>query len=124
METARSAEQVAGDDLALDLAGALVDPGSPDQAIPTANAPTLGRNRSSVRMATLNPASTSPRTSSGPTGTPSNRSRPIAWGARSSSGSPDRPSASPGTANAVTPFEPASGVVLANTVYTSASGAL
>src|SRR5919108_160281 len=33
METARSAEQVAGDDLALDLAGALVDPGSPDLAV-------------------------------------------------------------------------------------------
>src|SRR5919108_318856 len=33
METARSAEQVAGDDLALDLAGALVDPGGPDLAV-------------------------------------------------------------------------------------------
>ena len=60
-------------------------------AIPTANAPTLGRNRSSVRIATRNPALTSPSTSPGPTGTPSKTSRPMACGATMSIGSPDSP---------------------------------
>ncbi len=85
-------------------------------AIPTAKAPTLGRNRSSVRMATRKPALTSPSTSPGPTGTPSKTSRPMAWGASMSIGSPDRPAASPGTTKAVTPRAPASGTVRAKTV--------
>ncbi len=40
----------------------------------------------------------------------------MAWGATSSMGSPESPSASPGTTKAVTPLAPASGVVRAKTV--------
>src|SRR5581483_7978106 len=75
-------------------------------AIPTAKAPTLGRKRSRVRMATRNPAPTSPRTSPGPTATPSKTSRPTAWGASMSIGSPDSPAAPPATTKAVTPRAP------------------
>ena len=48
----------------------------------------------------------------------------MAWGASSSSASPPSPGASPGTAKAVIPRDRAPGVVRANSVYTSASGAL
>ena len=49
-------------------------------AIPTANAPTLGRKRSSVRIATRKPRSTSPMTCSGGTWTSSKTSRPMGCG--------------------------------------------
>ncbi len=83
--------------------------------MPTANAPTLGRNRSSVRIATAKPPSTSPSTSSRSTRTPSNVSRPIACGTTMSSASPDSPALSPATANPVTPLARLSGVVRAKT---------
>ena len=93
-------------------------------AIPTAKAPTEGRNRSRVRIATAKPRSGSPSTWSAGTNTPSKVIDPIGCGATRSSERPDSPSESPGTANAVTPAAPAPGVVRANTEYRSASGAL
>ena len=48
----------------------------------------------------------------------------MAWGASSSTAVPPSPGASPATAKAVIPRERAPGVVRANRVYTSASGAL
>ncbi len=92
--------------------------------MPTAKAPTLGRKRSSVLMATRKPPPTSPTTSSGPTGTPSKVSVPTGWGASISSGSPPRPGRSPGTRKAVTPAARGPGPVRAKTVQRSASGAL
>jgi hypothetical protein len=84
-------------------------------AMPTANAPTLGRNRSSVRMATRNPESTSPRTSARSTRTPSKVRLPIGCGEIMSRCSPDSPGEPPATANAVTPRAPVP-EVRANTV--------
>jgi hypothetical protein len=93
--------------------------------MPNANAPTLGRNMSSVRMATRQPPSTSPRTDVAGTRTSSKTSRPIGWGDTSRCLLPDNPRASPGTANAVIPRKPRESLSLvrANTEYTSASGA-
>ena len=51
------------------------------RAMPTAKAPTLGRKRSRVAIATEKPRSTSPITAEPGTTTPSKRSRPIACGA-------------------------------------------
>ncbi len=84
--------------------------------MPTANAPTLGRNRSSVRIATRNPRSASPRSSVAITGTPSKVSRPIGCGLIMSRCSPPRPGRSAGTTNALTPRAPAPAVVRAKTV--------
>jgi hypothetical protein len=84
-------------------------------AIPTAPAPTLGRNRLSVVIATRKPPSTEPSTSPSATRTPSSSSVPIGCGEISSSDRPLRPGESPATANAVTPRGPAA-PVRANTV--------
>jgi hypothetical protein len=84
--------------------------------MPTANAPTLGRNRFSVFIATAKPRSGSPSSSSGYTGTPSKASVPIGCGLTMSRWVPDSPGRSPGTRKAVTPRAPAPGVVRANTV--------
>jgi hypothetical protein len=84
--------------------------------MPTANAPTLGRNRFSVSMATRKPRSGSPSRSSRPTGTPSNVRLPMGCGESISIGSPLSPGRSAGTRKAVTPRDPASGVVRAKTV--------
>ena len=66
--------------------------------------------RSRVSIATAKPPPTSPRTCSGPAGTPSKSRRPIGCGATSSRCSPVRPSVSRGTANAVMPLAPSSEV--------------
>ena len=84
--------------------------------MPTANAPTLGRNRSSVRIATRKPRSGSPSSSARPTRTPLKARLPIGCGLIMSRCSPCRPGRSPGTANALTPRAPAPGVVRAKTV--------
>src|SRR6202022_2407943 len=115
-------EEVPGDDLALDLRCALVDPGSPDlpievlEQVPLLERPTLGRNRSSVRIASLKPPSTSPRTCCSDTNTPSSSSRPIGCAERRCRADPLRPLASPFTMKAVIPFVPAPVVVLAKIV--------
>lgn len=94
------------------------------RAIPTAKAPTLGRKRLRVFMATRKPRSGSPRTSSAVTGTPSNSRVPIGCGESMSRAEPVSPGRSDGTRNAVMPREPAPGVVRAKTTAKSASGAL
>lgn len=86
------------------------------RAMPMAKAPTLGRKRLRVFMATRKPRSGSPSTSSGVTGTPSKRRAPIGCGESMSSGVPVRPGRSAGTRNAVTPRAPAPRVVRAKTV--------
>ena len=81
---------------------------APPAPMPTANAPTLGRKRSSVRIATRKPRSTSPRTCSGGHGhVRRRRAGRSGAGRRSSIGSPVSPGESRGTANAVTPRAPA-----------------
>ncbi|CAM5696911.1 hypothetical protein SVIOM342S_06092 [Streptomyces violaceorubidus] len=85
-------------------------------AMPTAKAPTLGRNRLRVSMATRKPRSGSPSTSSEVTGTASKARVPMGCGESMSSGAPVRPGRSAGTRKAVTPRAPASGVVRAKTV--------
>ncbi len=85
-------------------------------AMPTANAPTLGRNRFSVRIATAKPRSGSPSRSPRSTGTPSKASVPIGCGLTMSRCVPDSPGRSAGTRKALTPRAPAPSVVRANTV--------
>ena len=94
------------------------------RAMPMANAPTLGRKRSSVPIATRKPSPGAPNTCSGPTGTSSKVSEPMAWAASMSRDSPLSPGESPGTAKAVSPRAPVAAALRAKTVYTSASGAL
>lgn len=94
------------------------------RAIPTAKAPTLGRKRLRVSIATRKPRSGSPRTSSAVTGTPSNSRVPMGCGESMSRAWPVSPGRSAGTRKAVMPREPAPGVVRAKTVAKSASGAL
>lgn len=94
------------------------------RAIPTANAPTLGRKRLRVFIATRKPRSGSPRTSSAVTGTPSNSRVPMGCGESMSRAEPVSPGRSDGTRNAVMPRAPAPGVVRAKTTAKSASGAL
>src|SRR6202521_4589358 len=73
-------------------------------AIPVTEARTLGRNKSSVRIASRKPPSPSPRTCSSGTNTPSSSSRPIGWADSKWRAVPLSPFASALTIKAVIPF--------------------